>query len=394
MFRAVLLAVTLSAAVAGVPPLKKQFEQFKKQFGKKYASDAEEDKRFQIFKATVQRVNDANARNGKEPVFGITFTADLNIDEKFKRGRKAKGDTRFVETTPVYASEGLLGTTPKAIDWRLTKAVTAVKNQGQCGSCWAFSTTEEVESQYIMQVSDDYLEDFSAQQINSCVAECDGCGGGDTVTAFQYLKTAPGLAQSAFWPYAQGLTPLNECNGKSCTQSCSTKNLTELAQYEFYIGPYATVTGFKYATPACIGACANQDLTTLAASLSEAGPISICVNAGAWDDYTGGVMTASGCGGMAYDDIDHCVQLVGFNATASTPYWIVRNSWATDWGMSGYIHLEYGKNTCGLADEATIATLQTSVDNGVGSGAKRERWTRLYKQATGDAQGHAERLSV
>lgn len=371
---------------------KSEFEQFKERYGKTYASKEEDDKRFQIFKATAQRVKDANARNGKDPVFGITFTADFNIDEKPKRGRQGKGDTRFVQTAPVYEFEGLLDHTPKSVDWRLTKAVTAVKNQGQCGSCWAFSTAEEVESQYIMQVSDDYLMDFSAQQISSCVKECDGCGGGDTVTAYEYLKTSPGLAPTAFWPYAQSLTPLVECNGPACTQSCSAHNLTELSQYEFYIGPYPTVTGFSYATPACTGACANQDLTTLAQSLAEAGPVSVCVNAGAWDDYTGGVMTAEGCGGMGYYDLDHCVQLVGFNASARTPYWIVRNSWTTGWGESGYIYLEYGKNTCGIADEATIVEVKAAA--GGNGGERRERWARLYAQATGGAPSYVENVVV
>merc|ERR1719174_2400911 len=126
-------------------------------------------------------------------------------------------------------------------------------------------------------------------------------------------------------------------------------------------GGYAQVSGYSYATPACTsGACADQDLDKLAAALEET-PVSICVNAGAWNDYTGGVMTSSQCGSMAADYQDHCVQATGFNTTAPTPYWIVRNSWASGWGEKGYIYLEMAENTCGLTDDATIPTVQLNL---------------------------------
>merc|ERR1712167_283924 len=120
-------------------------------------------------------------------------------------------------------------------------------------------------------------------------------------------------------------------------------------------------TGYSYATPACTsGACASQDLDKLKAALEET-PVSICVNAGAWNDYTGGVMTSAQCGNMGADYQDHCVQATGFNTTAPTPYWIVRNSWASGWGEKGYIYLEMAENTCGLADDATIPTVKLNL---------------------------------
>merc|ERR1719352_1848852 len=359
--------VTLACAVDP----REQFEEFKQKFHKVYASDAEEGLRFEIFKETLQRIEDGNTRNGA-PVFGITWIADRKIEEKYKKGRKGYADTRFVHTAPV--NEPLLGSSPKDVDWRKTKAVTAVKNQGQCGSCWAFSTAEEVESMYILHNSAMHLENFSPQQVASCVPECDGCGGGDTVTAFEYLKTTK-LAQGPFWPYVQGLTPVDQCMDKQCTEACSSHDVSELTKYEFYIGPYAQVTGFKYATPTCTDACDNQDLGKLAASAAE-GPVSICVNAGAWNDYTGGVLTDAGCGGHGFDDLDHCVQLVGYNTTAEKPYWIVRNSWDTGFGEAGYIYLEYNANTCGLANEATIALLEKTAPAG--------HFEALYEQAAGE----------
>merc|ERR1712107_125619 len=85
------------------------------------------------------------------------------------------------------------------------------------------------------------------------------------------------------------------------------------------------------------------------------------MGAGAWNDYTGGVLTSAACGSMAADAQDHCVMAVGFNATAPTPYWIVRNSWATTWGEQGYIYLEMAKNTCGLADDVTIPVVKVDL---------------------------------
>merc|ERR1712096_322336 len=107
-------------------------------------------------------------------------------------------------------------------------------------------------------------------------------------------------------------------------------------------------------TAACTsGACTNQNLDEFAAALENT-PVSVCVNAGAWNDYTGGVMTSAACGSMAADDQDHCVMATGFNSTAPMPYWIVRNSWSSTWGEHGYVYLEMAENTCGLADDATI----------------------------------------
>jgi len=121
---------------------------------------------------------------------------------------------------------------------------------------------------------------------------------------------------------------------------------------------------WTYATPACnYGRCKNQDEDTLAANLASQGPIGICVNAGSdnWQTYNSGVMTPSQCGSSAARALDHCVQLVGVHiaeSDAEKSYWIVRNSWAADWGVDGYIHLEMGDNTCGVANEALYVTLE------------------------------------
>merc|ERR1739848_612787 len=221
------------------------------------------------------------------------------------------------------------------------------------------SATETIESQMILASANQYDFILSAQQICSCTPSTgtygsDGCNGGFTEGAYEYIKSAPGLTNSFNIGYQQSLT------ASSATVECSTlkTKIDTMAGADAQLsGGYAQVSGYSYATPACTsGACASQDLDKLAAALEET-PVSICVNAGAWNDYTGGVMTSAQCGSMAADYQDHCVMATGFNTTAPTPYWIVRNSWASSWGEKGYIYLEYSQNTCGLADDATIPTV-------------------------------------
>merc|ERR1712039_256633 len=151
--------------------------------------------------------------------------------------------------------------------------------------------------------------------------------------------------------------------------------------YEQLSGSYAQVSGYSYAVKPCTqGSCSHQDLKGFAAALEKT-PLSVCVNAGTWNDYTGGVLTAAGCGSMAADAQDHCVMAVGFNATAPTPYWIVRNSWATTWGEDGYIYLEMAENTCGLADDATIPEVTVDL-NGKEAEEVESRREAMYQVAT------------
>ncbi|CAE7921300.1 PEPKR2 [Symbiodinium sp. KB8] len=126
------------------------------------------------------------------------------------------------------------------------------------------------------------------------------------------------------------------------------------------------------------------DLKGLAAAL-EKSPISVCVNAGVWNDYTGGVLSAAACGPMGAAYQDHCVMAVGFNATAPKPYWIVRNSWASTWGMQGYIYLEMAKNTCGVADDATIPEVKVDLSEEEAKDAAARRAAMFRRASTGSA---------
>jgi len=284
---------------------------------------------------------------------------------------------------PVAPVRNFSDATAKAADWRLTEAVTPIKNQGQCGSCWAFSATEAIESQLILGSGGKYDISLSPQQITSCAWSkgkfgCFGCDGGFTEGAYEYLKKVPGLANSFYIPYAQSLTDSDKTAAcpqhKVATMDGPKKQLT---------GGYAAVTGYSYAVKPCMkrgSSCKDQDLKGLAAALEES-PISVCINSENWDDYTTGVMSSAACGEMSRDYLDHCVMAVGFNATAPKPYWIVRNSWASTWGMQGYIYLEMAENTCGVADDATIPHVKVDLSEAEAKDVAEKR-AEMFRRAT------------
>jgi C1A family cysteine protease len=377
MLRITLIA--LLVAIVGAAISDPEWDEFKATYKKTYKSHADEEARYKLFLESKERVQKLNKVNG-QPAFGITWTSDRYETEKHKKGlAKPKG---FRSTAPVKDFTPTMRR-PVSIDWRFTKAVTPVKNQGQCGSCWAFSATEGIESQVILRTGAAYDFTLSPQQITSCAPSsgnfsCMGCSGGFTEGAYEYVKSAPGLANGFYIPYEQSLTE------SQATKACPTAKVEQIdGEYEKLSGSYAQVSGYSYGVPPCYDACTNQNLTKLAAAL-ESAPLSVCVNAGVWNDYVGGVLTSAACGPMGSDYQDHCVMAVGFNSTAPMPYWIVRNSWATTWGDQGYIYLEMAKNTCGLADDVTIPTIK--VDLSVKDAAKAAiRREELYQFAT---QGH------
>uniref|UniRef100_A0A7S4S0F8 Peptidase C1A papain C-terminal domain-containing protein n=1 Tax=Alexandrium monilatum TaxID=311494 RepID=A0A7S4S0F8_9DINO len=374
------LAVLLGVAVVSGAAVDAEWEAFKRVYKKTYKGKRDEKARYKLFLESKGRVEALNKLNG-QPAFGINWMSDRYESEKHKKGLKKPKD--FKPSAPVKDFTPTMRS-PRSIDWRYTKAVTPVKNQGQCGCCWAFSATEAIESQMILQTGAAYDFTLSPQQICSCAPSsgaygCDGCNGGFTEGAYEYVKTTVGLANGFYIPYTQSLT---QSEG---TASCPLEKVLEInGEDEQLSGSYAQVSGYSYATPPCTsGACTHQDLRSLAAAL-EQGPLSVCVNAGVWSDYTGGVLTAAACGSMAADAQDHCVMAVGFNTTAPTPYWIVRNSWATTWGEQGYIYLEMSQNTCGIADDATIPDVKVDMtrEEQAAAAVKKEAMFQLAAQGS------------
>jgi len=324
-----------------------QFEAFKTQFNKKYESPEHEAHRFELFQANMKRAAELNKLN-PEAKFGVTQFSDLHPTE-FKRQyltfRPAVGDAALLRHAPLTQVPAKMAnaSVPTNWDWRKPAdtrpvGVTAVKDQGQCGSCWAFSATEEVESSWILAGKP--VEILSPEQTVDCDTVDGGCNGGDTVSAYAYIKKAGGIMDEQSYPYHAG----NTGSGGRCKFVKSDVK--------------ASITGFTYATPGCEDSCTSQNEDLLRTNLYKVGPVSICVDAEPWQTYQSGILGPNAGCQKGYDELDHCVQLVGYGVDPSgVAFWSVRNSWATSWGENGYIRLKYGSNTCGVADEATIATV-------------------------------------
>jgi len=315
--------------------LKAEFERFKSMYSRVYTSAAEEHDRFTIFSDNlVKAMNLNSAEEEGGAVYGITKFMDLTVAEFRKSYTGFVPAAQRSAPTLQHMTESAFVASPctsTSCDWRKAGAVTPVKNQGQCGSCWAFSATEGVESGWFL--AGHTLPILSPQQIVSCDKVDGGCNGGDLPTAYKYITAAGGLETNAQYPYTSG-------GGANGVCKFVAKDIV------------ASMKGWTYAIPPCYGACTNQSEANLKTAVASYGPSSICVNANPWQFYTKGVMKAS-CPG-AYTELDHCVQLVGYEAQGSTSYWIVKNSWAADWGEQGYIYIQIGKNLCGVADEATF----------------------------------------
>jgi len=224
--------------------------------------------------------------------------------------------TKVPETLPNVPSgtKNLPKDTPNFFDWRVNTTkpvVTEVYNQESCGSCWAFSATEVIESRWALAGND--LVSLSMQQIVDCDTSDAGCGGGFPATAINYIHNAPGQELFSEYPYTGQ-------NGQCQFDESKT---------------VAKVSGAETA--------GTNDENAMAAYLSSKGPISVCCDAANWSPYRSGIYPASQCG----NQIDHAILAVGYNLQQK--YWIIRNSWGADWGVNGYIYLEFGANACDVA---------------------------------------------
>jgi cathepsin F len=320
----VLLAVALLVAVASAATPRELFDKFVKDYNKVYASDEEHSHRFNVFKQTLARIEALNADEPFRP-HGINEFADLTVEE-FK-GKYLMNKLQFAKLRESLQGASKLDTSdyvaqlPSTFNWALnTSIVTPVKNQGECGSCWAFSATENIES--VWALAGNKLVSLAPQQIVDCDTNDEGCNGGFPYGAYEYVISAGGLELETDYPYTAK-------NGK-----CKF-NKADVA---------ASIASWAYITQ-------NGDESLLAPAVYNEAPLSICVDAVTWQTYTSGIITKN-CG----QQLDHCVQLTGWNQSGSTPYWIIRNSWGTSWGNAGFIYVEQGKNLCGLANLVTTTT--------------------------------------
>ena len=281
-----------------------------------------------------------DARNAEEAsvggtaIHGITQFAD-RTDEEFKIGYlnylpPPDAVNRFLESAPINASERKLQITKRNWVGILT---TPIKDQGFCGSCWAFSAVQQIESAGIKAgILSASTTQISTQQLVSCNTITDsppealsrgwynsGCGGGNMQKAYYYVFWSGGLTSNKLYPYVSGTT--------GSTGAC---NRTRLTDYKIKV--IAPSLGILLS-----GEAAQIDYVL------NTGPLSALMNSLILKTYVSGIISASVCS----TSMNHAVQIVGVDTVNN--YWIVRNSWGDTWGQAGYFLLELNKNTCGIS---------------------------------------------
>jgi len=320
-----LFAVVAANNVPFDPELDEHWGNFKKAFGKKYDGREEVARRL-IWEENVADIVRHNLR------------ADMGL-HKFKKGINEFSDMsheEFVKHFNGFRSSGFRSNkasnwleplniqVPDKVDWRDQGLVTPVKNQEQCGSCWAFSATGSLEGQHkkktgdLVSLSEQNLVDCSRPQGNN------GCEGGLMDNAFEYIKLNKGIDTEESYPYTAQ-------DGAEC--------LFKRAD----VG--ATCTGYVDIP--------RGDEDALKKAVATVGPVSVAIDAShsSFQSYQSGIYNEAEC---STQQLDHGVLIVGYGTEDAGDYWLVKNSWGLTWGMQGYIKMSRNNgNQCGIATMAS-----------------------------------------
>jgi cathepsin F len=334
MLRKILLiTLALSAVLAFEPGHAKEsyvfgkFQEFLKTENKKYSTPEEYFARFAIFQTNYNKLESMTLSpdSTRTHSVGLNKFADMTAQEFRKTYRNLNVELVNVIKAKAEALTFMIDeSVPASWDWREHAAVGAVKDQGQCGSCWAFSTVGNLEGLYAIKNKKQLS--FSEQQLVDCDKIDSGCNGGLMENAYKYIQQAGGLELSSEYKYT--------ARGSSCKfdKKKSAVNVTG----------YTTV---------------GQDEEEIKAFLQTTGPLAIALNAEPLQFYNGGIVDsdASECDPSA---LDHGVTLVGYGSENGQDFWIVRNSWGSGWGENGYFRMARGKGTCGINTYVVSAKLQ------------------------------------
>jgi len=306
--------VILLCLVAAVAVCADPFADFMQTYNKIYAAD-ELSMRHAIFRDNLRVIEETNAQN-LSYTLGVNQYTDLSWEE-FQ-------SSVLMAPQHCSATQGnyrATGANADSVDWRTKGVVTAVKNQGGCGSCWAFGTTGAVESAWA--ISTGTLLQLAEQQLVDCAGAFgnQGCRGGLPSQAFEYIKFAGGISKGTDYPYTGRDGSCRAQPSKFAAKVTGEVNITEGAEND------------------------------LLDAITNAGPVAIAFQVVSdFQSYRSGVYDSTRCkkGPM---DVNHAVLAVGYatDAASGKPYWIVKNSWGTSFGIQGYFYMVRNKNMCGIA---------------------------------------------
>lgn len=299
-----------------------EFTKFMKKYNKHYSGVDQMRYKFETFKNNFSVL--AKVMADKKPTYsvGVTKFFDMTAEEfkakylGFKKPASLTKDLRFLSYSKKVHAE--------SFDWRDQGAVSDVKDQGSCGSCWAFSTVANIEGLNFRKTQQ--MTTFSEQQLVDCDTEQDqGCNGGLMENAFEYIKNAGGLETDSEYPY---LGVDSSCQFDQQRASVRVSGFTKLN---------------------------TEDEDSIASFLTETGPLAVALNADPLMYYSGGIVDAYSCDST---QINHAVTIVGYGSEDGQDYWIVKNSWGSGWGEQGYFRIARGSGACGINTYITSAILE------------------------------------
>jgi cathepsin L len=297
------------------------FEQYVQDYRHPWTPGSTEWKtREQVFNVEINRIrahNEDSTKSWKETVnhFTAMTAAEKKASLGYSKGKAHNHKPKFEKKLPADFVVEPLSKLPKSVDWRAKDVVSAVKDQGHCGSCWAFASTATLESH--AAINSGKLYELSVQQMAMCAPNPDHCGGvgacgGSTAElAFDYVAGSTGMVHEFHYSYAAYA---------GTDSACSVPD---------YGTPVVTIDGYVHLP--------QNNYTALMNAVAKVGPISINVDASNWHSYSTGIF--NGCSFTENVDINHVVVLVGYGEEQGTPYWLVRNSWSPSYGEAGYIRV-------------------------------------------------------
>jgi len=302
------VAATLMFSMTSGPSsaVETEFRNFLETYRNGYGTTEEYSYRLGVFADNLNKIAELNAANPMA-TFAINQFGDRTQEEMTRMMGLTVSAPANVQHVPI--KDGVDS------DW--TNMWGAVKDQGQCGSCWAFSATAAFEARYALNSGSKTVSTlFSEQELVDCEPKSNGCNGGFMDYAFEYLESQ-GFCTEAQYPYT---ARDGSCSASKCSSGPTDKAFTDI--------------------PA-----GNED--SLIKSLST-GPVSVAVDASTWSFYNSGVM--SSCG----KSLNHGVTLVAVDNSAG---WArIRNSWGSGWGEKGHVRIALNKDLCGYADVASFPT--------------------------------------